>query len=176
MTSGPTRRAVLTSGLAALLSACTTVPRRRRSPAVPDPDLALTAAAVARERLLLAAYDAVLATTPALAAQLGPLRADHVVHLAALGASPKPPLAAPGTHSSASSGAPVPGAPAPRAPHPHVPAARGAKGAPTAAELQGLERRAAAAHAAAAVTCSRRLAPVLASLAASESSHEVVLR
>jgi len=91
VTSGPTRRAVLTSGLAALLSACTTVPRRRRSPAVPDPDLALTAAAVVRERLLLAAYDAVLATTPVLAAQLGPLRADHVVHLAALGASPKPP-------------------------------------------------------------------------------------
>jgi len=176
VTSGPTRRAVLTSGLAALLSACTTAPRPRRSPAAPDPDLALIAAAVARERLLLAAYDAVLATTPALAAQLGPLRADHLVHLAALGASPKPPLAAPGTHSLASSGAPVPGAPAARAPHPHVPAARGAKGARTAAELPGLERRAAAAHAAAAVTCSRRLAPVLASLAASESSHEVVLR
>jgi len=181
VTSGPTRRAVLTSGLAALLSACTTAPRPRRSPAAPDPDLALTDAAVARERLLLAAYDAVLATTPALAAQLGPLRADHLVHLAALGASPKPPLAAPGTHSLASSGAPVPGAPVPgapaaRAPHPHVPAARGAKGARTAAELPGLERRAAAAHAAAAVTCSRRLAPVLASLAASESSHEVVLR
>ncbi len=186
MTSGPTRRAVLTSGLAGLLSACTTAPRRRTTPAAPDPDLALTAAAVARERVLLAAYDAVLATTPALAAQLGPLRADHLVHLAALGASPTPPLAAPGTHSLASSGAPVPGAPdptapspgtpVPGAPRPHLPAARGAKGARTAAELPGLERRAAAAHAAAAVTCSRQLAPVLASLAASESSHEVVLR
>jgi len=91
VTSGPTRRAVLTSGLAGLLSACTTAPRRRTTPAAPDPDLALTAAAVARERVLLAAYDAVLATTPALAAQLGPLRADHLVHLAALGASPTPP-------------------------------------------------------------------------------------
>lgn len=84
-----TRRAVLAGAGGLLLTACT----GRRTPAArptPDPDVALRAAAVARERALLAAYDAHLAATPALAARLAPLRADHLAHLQALGAGPVP--------------------------------------------------------------------------------------
>lgn len=153
VTSGPTRRAVLGSGLAGLLSACTPARPHRTVPAPPDPDLALSAAAAARERTLLAAYDSVLASTPALAAQLQPVRAEHLAHLFALGA---PAFQVAGHPPSAS---------------PRPPAAPSA----ARARLAVHERRAAAAHAADALSASRRLAPVLASLAASEASHHEAL-
>lgn len=82
----PSRRSVLTGSVGLLgLTACSG-PALRPRPATIDPDLALTAAAVARERALLAAYDAAATATPDAAARLAPLRADHVAHLAALGA------------------------------------------------------------------------------------------
>ena len=62
----PSRRAVLRAGLALpLLAACTDA--SPGPPPPPDPDLALHDAAVARERALLAAYDAALLAAPALA-------------------------------------------------------------------------------------------------------------
>ncbi|MGB8651988.1 MAG: hypothetical protein WCD35_15150, partial [Mycobacteriales bacterium] len=75
----PSRRQVLVGTLSsALLTACTASPPRRAQR--PDPDLALAAAAVAREQALLSAYDEALAAAPALAGELGPLRADHAAH------------------------------------------------------------------------------------------------
>jgi hypothetical protein len=132
----PTRRTVLVGSAAALSAACTS--GGKAAPAPIDPDVAISAAAVAREQALLASYDAAIAATPALAAKLGPLRADHLAHLTALGGSYTP-------------------------------------GTASAQDLKALERTTAAAHSAAVLTASRRLAPLLASLAAAEASHLVVL-
>jgi hypothetical protein len=136
----PTRRSVLTAaavgGAAAGLTGCTS--KTRTAPAPVDPDVALRTAAAAREQALLDAYDAVIAASPAQAARLAPLRAEHVEHLTALGATAAPGRAA-------------------------------------ATDLKALERITAAAHATAVLTASRRLAPLLASLAAAESTHVVVL-
>jgi hypothetical protein len=148
---GPTRRAVLVAGLAAPLAACTggsPEPVPSPSPAPVDPDVALRAAAVERERTLLAAYDDVLARGGARAAALRPLREEHASHLAAL----DPALAVP-TPAPAPSAAP----------------------ASTVARLRAAEREAAAAHAADAVPASRGLAALLASLAAAEAAHLVAL-
>jgi hypothetical protein len=145
----PSRRQVLSGTVVALSAACTS--HRADRPAPPDPDVALTADAVAREQALLDAYDAALGADPSLVAELGPYRADHAAHLAALrpsaAASPTP--TAPG---------PVPG-----------------QAARTRAGLAAAERAAAAAHATATTTASPRLAGLLASLAASEASHATLL-
>ncbi len=147
MSSRPTRRAVLSAGAVGLVAACT---RSRRPssgrPARPDPDVALTAAAVDRELALLTAYDAALAATPALASRLAPLRAEHAEHLLALGAG-RTPADSPASSPTSS----------------------------TLTSLGAAERAAAAAHATAALSASVRLAALLASLAASEASHQVAL-
>lgn len=146
------RRALLGLAAAVPLAACTSEPEPAPPP---DPDDLLREAAVARERALLREYDAVLLTLPALAARLTPLRAEHAEHLVALLGGPEP---------SAPASAPA----APAVPPP----------ATAAAALTGLvsaEREAAAGHRQAAVDASRELAAVLASLAASEASHPVVL-
>jgi hypothetical protein len=132
-----TRRHLLASTGLAGAAACTTS-KTPPPPKAVDPDIALRAAAVAREQSLLAAYDVALAARPALATKLTPLRADHVTHLAALQAPN-----ATATTATATAGPP----------------------------LAQLEKAAGAAHAAAALLASRELAPVLASLAACESSH-----
>jgi hypothetical protein len=144
-----TRRQALLSAGGLLLSACTSRSGPRPAPVV-DPDVALKAAAVARERALLAAYDTALATVPALAARLAPLRAEHLAHLTALGATLPSPTPTP--------------TPAGSGPAPVV-----------LQQLKALERSSAQAHGNDALSASRELAPVLASLAASEASHGVVL-
>lgn len=111
-----------------------------------NPDDAPRAAAVRREQDLLAAYDALLGATPSLTAKLAGVRAEHSAHLAALGAAPASQSPSPAVSS------PV-----------------------TLTKLVAMERGVAAAHAADALTTSRLLAPVLASLSASESSHVVAL-
>ncbi len=110
-----------------------------------DRDAALRQAAVQRERDLLAAYDAALSRTTPDAALLQALRAEHAAHLAVLD-----PLAA---------------GPSP-APRP---------AAVDRTRLTALERAAATAHAAAALSAGRALAGVLASCSASEASHAVAL-
>ena len=142
MTVAPSRRQLLAAAALLPVAACTTSDDR---PARVDPDDALRAAAVERERALLSSYDAVLAALPTLAARLAPLRAEHEQHLAAL-AAPSP-------------------SPSPSA----APTVR------TVAQLVALERTTAAAHATDALSASRELAMVLASLAASEASHPVGL-
>ena len=146
-----TRRSAIAAVGLSMASACTWRHRRPAAamPSTPvDPDVAARAAAVQREQTLVTGYDHALLVAPSLAPRLAPLRADHVAHLAALGSSPGPAAAA--------------------APVAQVPAA-------VLRQLRSLEHSAADSHAAAAVTSSRRLAPLLASLAACEASHGVAL-
>ena len=140
-----TRRELIGAGGLLLLTACTDPP----TPAPTDPDVALREAAVARERRLLQAYDAVLLALPALAERLLPVRAEHLTHLTALtGTSP--------AGSSPAGSSPVTAALA-------------------LAGLVEAERLASAGHAGDVAAASRPLAAVLAALSASEACHPLVL-
>ena len=157
-----TRRQVLGTGALLLVAGCTAAPAPAPAPAPVDPDDALRAAATARERVLLQAYDAALLAAPSLAARLAPVRAEHGEHLAALtGPAPSGPPGTSTPESTPDGAAPVPATPA-----------------TPATVLAGLvrdERAAAAGHAGAVGAASRPLAALLAVLAASEASHLVVL-
>ena len=146
-TLGPSRRAVLLTGLVVPLAACTRAAAPGPRPV--EPDVALRSAAAGREVALLSAYDRALATAsrgraPGLAA----LRGEHADHLTALGG------ASPGPEASA---------PAPTAL------------SPTTADLLAAEAAALAAHAAGVSAASRALAGVLATLSAAEAAHAVAL-
>jgi hypothetical protein len=181
----PGRRAVLVGAPAALLATvlagCTGDRRRDADPAPappPDPDDALRSAAAERERGLLREYDAVLAALPELAARLAPLRAHHDEHLTALlgaSATASPDASAPdaagGSSDAAAAPSAEPSATAPAAPAVPVPA----DAASALSRLVSVERAAGAAHAEDCLAASRALAPVLASLSASELSHPVAL-
>lgn len=176
----PTRRTVLGAAAVALLApalaGCTQA--GDVAPATPPVPADVVAAdrAAGRERVLLATYDAALLIAPQLADRLLPLRADHAAHLLALGLPEQPePAAAPSTAASAGPAATAPGASA--APSPPPVAAPPLPSEPEAllAALAELERRAAVGHANAAVRAGRGVGAVLASLAASEASHELVL-
>jgi hypothetical protein len=124
------------------------------------PDVAVLHHAIATEQALIAQYHSALARSPGLAGTLGPLLAQHREHLARL----KSMLIAPAT---------------PRATlRPSASATAGAAG-PQAATLAALEE----AETDAASSLIRRLAlappalaQLLASIAASESSHALLLR
>lgn len=159
MTATPGRRAVL-AGLAgsAVLPLVGCEPDGPAAPAGPvGPDPAARAEALRLEDGLIAAYDAVVRQHPALASRLAPVRADHLVHRAALGGSP--PTATPSARPSATARADAADADPARA----------------LVALLGLERSAAARLQALCGTTSTALAPVLASVAACELSHGVVL-
>ncbi|MDX6198172.1 MAG: hypothetical protein QOJ79_1323 [Actinomycetota bacterium] len=145
MSVSPSRRRLLQAALVCpVLAACTDEPAQ---PARIDPDVALRAAAVARERALVDAYRAAAgSSSSAVAARTAGLAEEHEQHLAAL-----------------------------RAPSPSASTSSAPAAVPTLTQLLVAERAAAGAHAAAAVRASRDLATVLASLAASEASHAVVL-
>ena len=153
----PTRRSVLTAGvlipLGGLGAACTS--SRPATPHPVDPDLALVAAARIREQSLLDAYADVTAAFPHLSVELSQLSSQHLEHLTALGTT-----TASGTPSVTT-----------RVQRPDT--SRGSGDPRT--RLAALEHTAATQHGAAAVTASRKLAPLLASLAACEASHAVVL-
>jgi hypothetical protein len=108
-------------------------------------DDTLREAAVSREQALLAAYAAAVPAHPARAAELGQLLTDHGAHLR---------LLSPATAPTATPGAGRP---------------------PSLRALAAQERAAAAAHAKAALSASRDLAALLASLAACEASHAALL-
>ena len=148
---GPVPPGGLLAGLVLPLAGCTGSspgPTPPPAPAPVDPDVALRAAAVERETALLAAYDAVLGGSSLRGAGRRPR-----------GARRAPRRAGPGR-----GGAPLPGSR--RRP---VPWPRGRR------RLRAAEREAAAAHAADALPASRGLAALLASLAAAEAAHGVVL-
>ena len=164
--AAPSRRSVLRAGLlvpVAVTAACTSGDGDPDEPPGPHPDVVLADEAAARERRLLAAYDAAAALVPALAERLVPVRAEHAEHLAALGV-PELPSPAPADPTAA----PTPVAPT----APPLPADPPA----LLASLADLERSASTAHADACVRAGRGLAVVLASAAASEASHPVALQ
>ena len=149
-TLGPSRRAVLLTGLVVPLAACTRAAAPGPRPV--EPDVALRSAAAGREVALLSAYDRALATASrARAPGLAALRGEHADHLTALGG------ASPGPGASA---------PAPAAP---------AAPSPTTADLLAAEAAAQAAHATGVSAASRALAGVLATLSAAEAAHAVAL-
>jgi hypothetical protein len=147
---------LLGAGVSAL-AACT--PDRHPRPAAPTLEETLLSEAVSREEALVAAYLAALQERPELAGTLTHVLEDHSAHLAAL-------------HVAAGTATPTPGPSGSSAP----PTRRRSRQAVLTA-LAALERAAADAHAHAAeraeptTTCDRVLAPLLASLAASEASH-----
>jgi len=164
---GPTRRAVLVGGPALLLAAACAADEPAPRPPPVDPDDALRSAAAERERVLLREYDAVLAARPGLAPRLVPVRDHHAEHLEALrGPAPAAsaqPSAQPSVQPSVQPSAPAALPPAP------------ADDAAALARLVAAERAAGGAHAQDCLVASRALAPVLASLSASELSHPVAL-
>jgi len=155
------RRALLAGAALLPLAACTTEPA---PPPPPDPDDLLRGAAAERERALLAEYDRLLAALPALTTRLRPLRAEHGEHLLAL-TGPPPSGSPTPTPSPTATPLPLP----PEVPPPPTTAQ-------ALAALLAVEQAAAGSHTADALAASDRdLAGLLASLAASESSHAVAL-
>lgn len=153
--STPTRRDVLRAGallpLLAVVAGCT-----GDAPALPDPDLVAGGTALTREQELLARYDATLAAHPDLAGRLGPLRADHAAHAAALvSALPSP------SPSASPSAATVPAV----SPDP----------ATAVRELVTAETAAASAAAAQATTAGGPLAALLTSVCGAEATHAAAL-
>lgn len=105
----PRRRALLggAAALAALAAAgCSTAPGHRgagdsvRPTAAPDPDAAVRRRSLQVSEALLGRYDAALAAYPALAPELGPLRAELAAHARAFGGSGAAPAASPGPSTS----------------------------------------------------------------------------
>ena len=173
---GPSRRTLLVGGAAAggalLVAGCTEPDEPPGPPPPPHPDLVLADEAAARERRLLDAYDLALRRRPDLAGLLGPLRAEHAEHLAALDV-PEPQATTTATTPSPASAPPSPDGTATTSPPP--PPLLPDDPAAAVPALADLERSTAAAHAGAVVRAGRGLAVVLASAAASESSHAVAL-
>ena len=172
---GPTRRALLVgsaAGGAALLAGCTGDDGPPEPPPPPHPDLVLADEAAVRERTLLQAYDLALQQRPDLAPLLAPLRAEHAEHVTALDVPELETPAPTGTGTTAPSPGGTSPAPSTTAPAPPL---LPADPAAVPAALAELERSTAAAHAEAVLRAGRGLAVVLASAAASESSHAVAL-
>jgi hypothetical protein len=134
---------------------------------MPPPDPLL--AELADEVRLVALYDATTARHPALAARLASPRADHAQHVEALtrevDATGGTPTTA-GTPSASGSASGSPSAPV------RVPATAAA----ALAALRTAERAAAVARSAAALVAPAHRAGLLASVAASEATHQLVLR
>jgi hypothetical protein len=115
------------------------------------------------ERRLLGSYQATIARYPALAKRLAPLRDDHRAHVTALEQA----LGLAPTATPTASASPTPQV----TDIPPVPAAAAA----ALVALRNAEHAAAAERAAACLTATDTAAPLLASIAACESSHEALL-
>ena len=124
------------------------------------PDVAVLHHAIATEQALIARYHAALAGSPGLAGTLGPLLAQHREHLARLTSM----LIVPATPSA------TPRPPAPARPGPARPRAA------TLAALEAAETDAASSLVRRLALAPPALAQLLASIAASEASHALLLR
>ncbi|HEX3389232.1 MAG TPA: ferritin-like domain-containing protein [Streptosporangiaceae bacterium] len=123
------------------------------------PDVAVLHHAIATEQALIAQYHSALARSPGLAGTLGPLLAQHREHLARLTSmliAPATPRATPRPSASATAGAPAPQA-------------------ATLAALEKAETDAASSLVRRLALAPPALAQLLASIAASESSHALLL-
>ncbi|MBB5789890.1 hypothetical protein [Jiangella mangrovi] len=151
---------VLGAGALAALSGCAADPRPKAAPGARsslDADVKLRWRAVASEQGLLALHAATVAAHPDLAPRLEPLTAHHESHLAALRDDGPLPFG-----SAADSVAATPEVP-------------GEAGAALSAVADAERAAADACVAACLAAAGPRLAAVLASIAASEASHGVVL-
>jgi hypothetical protein len=137
------------------------------TPPLPLPDVAVLDHAIAAEKLMIARYHAAISGSPAQAAFLAPLLAQHRAHLARLGSRLLDPRAA------SPAGSPSPGAAAsPASPASLAPSAP----AVTLAALRAAEQDAASALVRHLAEVSPSFAQLLASIAASEASHALLLR
>lgn len=199
MAQDATRRGVLAaavlaaSGLPLLVSGCKGI-GGLGTPPKPLPDVAVATDAIAGERALIARYQAVIAAMPSLAGQLRPLLAQHTEHLAGLtgrlsdpNASNQPTPTGGASHRgggaggsgagrSAGSGATgnagkgaTTGASASAPPVPSTPAA-------ALASLRSAEDAASASLLGHLAAVSPSFAQLIASIAASESTHAQILR
>ena len=157
------RRSVLAAAAAAtvpLAAGCKGVGALGTPPA-PGPDVAVLKAAIRTEQALIARYRAAMAGSPGLAGTLGPLLDQHREHLARLTSmliEPSSPGATPRASPSVS--------------------ARAGSGSPSAtlAGLEADENAAASSQAGRLALAPPALAQLLASIAASEASHALLLR
>jgi len=131
------------------------------------PDVGVLRDAIAGEKLMIARYRAAMSGSPGLAATLSPLLAQHEAHLARLRSRLiEPPGASAAATAPSARGTPNPGA---TAPAPQTPAR-------TIALLVAAENRAATSLVVHLAVVTPSLAQLLASIAASEATHALVLR
>lgn len=130
------------------------------TPPEPGPDVAVLRHAIATEQALIVRYHSALARSPGLAGTLGPLLAQHREHLARLMSL----LITPATSRAT--------------PRPSASATAGAAATPAAtlAALEEAETDAASSLVRRLALAPPALAQLLASIAASESSHALLLR
>ena len=163
MAQKATRRSVLAAAVALPLAAtgCKGV-GGLGTPPRPLPDVAVLREAITGETLMISRYTAVLAAAPGMAGSLRPLLDQHRAHLARLRGR----LAGPRAAVSGASPSPSTSHPAPQVP-----------GTPAAARayLRSAEDAAAAALLRHLAAASPSLAQLLASIAASEASHALLL-
>lgn len=154
------RRGLLVGGAAVVIAAGTGVAVGALQP-LPEPDKptgrppADLVAALAAERVLIAAIDATTGGSPAIRIALRQMRADHVAHQTALQGAVEAYPEAPPSNPPSSPG--------------------GTVTALTVAGLRGAEEQASARAATRAARLTGRYAALLASIAACESSHAVLL-
>ena len=132
------------------------------TPPTTGPDVAVLKAAIRTEQALIARYRAAMAGSPGLAGTLGPLLAQHREHLARLTSmliEPSSPASTPSASPSVS-----------------APVGTGSPPAATLAVLEADENAAASAQAGRLALAPPALAQLLASIAASEASHALLLR
>jgi hypothetical protein len=130
------------------------------TPPEPGPDVAMLRGAIGTEQALIARYHSAMARAPGLAGTLGPLLAQHREHLARLTSMlVEPPGRSAIPHTT---------------PSPHGTAAPGS--AATLAALEAAESDAARSLAGRLTLAPPALAQLMASIAASEASHALLLR
>jgi hypothetical protein len=132
------------------------------TPPEPGPDVAMLRGAIGTEQALIARYRSAMAGSPALSGTLGPLLAQHREHLARLTSM----LIEPAGHSASPD--PTPSAAGT--------AAAGSGPAATLAALEAAEAGAARSLASRLTLAPPALAQLMASIAASEASHALLLR
>jgi hypothetical protein len=165
-----TRRGVLAATAAGLpllaLSGCKGI-SALAAPPQPAPDVAVLRHAIEAEVRMIARYDAAIKGSASLAAALAPLRAEHHLHLTALRGR----LIVPPGSAAALAASQPPGHPAPSSRPSPVPSGAAA----AVSFLRAAEQAAAAALLRDLHLASPSLAQLMASVAASESTHVTVL-
>jgi hypothetical protein len=132
------------------------------TPPEPGPDVAMLRGAIGTEQALIARYRSAMAGSPALAGTLSPLLAQHREHLARLTSMLiEPPGRSASPHAT---------------PSPASTAAPGTGPAATLAALEAAESDAARSLAGRLALAPPALAQLMASIAASEASHALLLR